>query len=105
MQVSTLKLSLYLCIKQRLSLMLLTALLNGIKNINFFNNNNSPSGVGLYPGMSSYRQNRYNLSNNNMTIPQALLPPVKIVYLPLTVQEAPNQHQKDNNKLKIESLE
>jgi len=61
--------------------------------------------TGLYPGMSSYRQNRYNLSNNNMTIPQALLPPVKIVYLPLSVQEAPNQHQKDNNKLKIESLE
>ena len=40
-----------------------------------------------------------------MTVPQALLPPVKIVYLPLTVQNAPSQHSTDNKNLKIESLE
>jgi len=41
--------------------------------------------AGLYPNMSSYRQQRFNMSNNNTSIPSALLPSAsKLHHLPLT---------------------
>ena len=49
---------------------------------------------GLYPNMSSYRQNRFNISNNNRSIPTALLPPMRLLYLPLNLQPATGEQQR-----------